>query len=918
MDDKKEPPEAEDSTTMQQSYPSPMVDSTEAQYYEQLAQHRELEPQMNQQAPQQEQQTLPAMSDQHGQPEHHELHQLQELQESSTSQQHNSRPSVSADELQLAAQLTQGLAPMMAAAVQDQGQDQQPIQPQDGQQGQVQPQEEPNLQEQLEASLQNHEREMQSHGHELQNHNHELQEVMQQHPGQPPQHHYEANTPSQTRLPHHMSMEHLQAHGQYQLADTTPPRKRSKVSRACDECRRKKIKCDAQSDATDQPCSNCRRSNAQCLFSRVPQKRGPSKGYIKELADRLNMIEGRLNTSADGLERRQSSDAFASPGAGDDGRKRPFSSISGGGAFQNPPSNRTSPAFILPYPPPTQVPPNPPDLAMRQAAPIQFPGATGDVSPEGQPEMMDGISQDGLPPVSSHQVDQLPEIQDAVFNRYLEVIHPTFPVLASSKARVQSLVWQSPSSLQNAFYNAFFSMVSHFLADPTGQVDSDPAIAWRLLTEWEAECKPRSSVTDLVRLQTLVMAAISVDLQGPAAAKGRLRAPSKAEILGRAVGLGYSMDIYRWTVDPNPNSELDLNSDANVALRAWWVLVMLDRWHALAMAKPPLIADQAGVARPGLERIVGEAVYALIRMSYLLALALPIALDPVSDPMTQQGISLGRMASGISHIMNWVFPTQRTDYVLDLTYWHIRLVSELLSPDLPERAGNILQATKHLVRLLLAKSDLVSPITHHFVILAALGLLESHRFPDAREEASQLTKDFLEFPIAASPLNGAVHDKLVELQPRPPMTEPSTATTAPITASQNLQQLADLATAVDGSAAATATSAPALPTKSVAANEHQTGEATTAAAAAADIKVEEAGENGQVQQQEPPPSEPKPQQQQLPEQQENKQPPQQQQQQQQKLQQPQQQLEVDVRAILRRGYLNWFDESPSRDVGIAV
>lgn len=156
-------------------------------------------------------------------------------------------------------------------------------------------------------------------------------------------------------------------------------------------------------------------------------------------------------------------------------------------------------------------------------------------------------------------------------------------------------------------------MVSHFLADPTGQVDSDPAIAWRLLTEWEAECKPRSSVTDLVRLQTLVMAAISVDLQGPAAAKGRLRAPSKAEILGRAVGLGYSMDIYRWTVDPNPNSELDLNSDANVALRAWWVLVMLDRWHALAMAKPPLIADQAGVARPGLERIVGEAVYALIR-----------------------------------------------------------------------------------------------------------------------------------------------------------------------------------------------------------------------------------------------------------------------------------------------------------------
>ncbi|KAL2171235.1 hypothetical protein VTG60DRAFT_3341 [Thermothelomyces hinnuleus] len=931
MDDKKDAPEAEDGAVMQQSYPSPMVDSTEAQYYAQLAQHRALEPQMDQQGPQQEHQALPAMPEHHEHHEHHELHQLQELQDSPASQQHNSRPPVSADELQLAAQLTQGLAPMMAAADHDQGQGQQPMQPQDGQEGQVQPQEEPNLQEQLEASLQNHEREMQSHGHELQNHNHELpnhhelQEVMQ-HPGQPPQHHYGPNPPPQPHLPHHMSMEHLQAHGQYQLPDATPPRKRSKVSRACDECRRKKIKCDAQSDATDQPCSNCRRSNAQCLFSRVPQKRGPSKGYIKELADRLNMIEGRLNTNADGLERRQSSEAFASPGVGDDGRKRPFSSISGGGTFQTPSPNRISPAFILPYPPPPQVPPNPPDLAMKQATPIQFPGAAGDVSPEGQPEMMDGISQNGLPPGSSHQAEQLPEIDDAVFNRYLEVIHPTFPVLASSKARVQSLVWQSPPGLQNAFYNAFFSMVKHFLPGPTGQVDGDPAITWRLLTEWEAECKPRSSVTDLVRLQTLIMAAISVDFHGLAPAKAQLLAPSKAEILGRAVGLGYSMDIYRWPVDPDPNSELDLNSDDNVALRAWWVLVMLDRWHALAMAKPPLIADQAGVARPGLKHIVGEAVYALIRMSYILALTLPIAMDPVSDPMTQQGASLGRMASGISHIMNWVFPTERTDYVLDLTYWHIRLVSELLSPDLPERPGNILQATKYLVGLLLAKNDLVSPITHHFVILAALGLLESHRFPDAREEASRLTKDFLECPIAASPWNGAVRDKLAELQARLGAAELNVTTNAPTTTSQNLQQLADLATAVDGSAAPTVAPATAPTTTSVAPNEHPTDEAAAvataaaaagAAAAATAMKAEEAGENGHVQQQEPQQSEPKQQQQQ---QQQQQSPEQQQQQQQQprQQQQPQQQPEVDVRAILRQGYLTWFDEPPSKDVGIIV
>ena len=291
MDEKKATPEEAEDAVMQQSYPSPIVDSAEAQYYEQLTQHRELDPQMDHQPTQPEHHGLPSLPEHQEQHEHHELHQLQGLQESPAPQQQNSLPPVSADELQLAAQLSQGLAPMMAAAGQDQAQDQQSIQRQDGQEGQVQQhQAEPNLQEQLEASLQNHEREMQSHEHELQNHSHELQnhnhelqshelQDVMSHPDQPQQHHYAQNPPPPPQLPHHMSMEHLsQVHSQYQIPDATPPRKRSKVSRACDECRRKKIKCDAQTEANEAPCSNCRRSNAQCLFSRVPQKRGPSKG----------------------------------------------------------------------------------------------------------------------------------------------------------------------------------------------------------------------------------------------------------------------------------------------------------------------------------------------------------------------------------------------------------------------------------------------------------------------------------------------------------------------------------------------------------------------------------------------------------------------------------------------------------------
>lgn len=87
-------------------------------------------------------------------------------------------------------------------------------------------------------------------------------------PSADPMAQHPAPVPGEQQLPPQYAM----------TGDNVPPRKRSKVSRACDECRRKKIKCDAQSDTGESPCSSCARSNMRCLFSRVPQKRGPSKG----------------------------------------------------------------------------------------------------------------------------------------------------------------------------------------------------------------------------------------------------------------------------------------------------------------------------------------------------------------------------------------------------------------------------------------------------------------------------------------------------------------------------------------------------------------------------------------------------------------------------------------------------------------
>ncbi|KAI5965699.1 uncharacterized protein KGF55_001061 [Candida pseudojiufengensis] len=74
-----------------------------------------------------------------------------------------------------------------------------------------------------------------------------------------------------------------------------PPRKRSKISRACDACRRKKIKCNAEFSTTlnevTQICNNCQKNSEECTFSRTPLKRGPSKGYSKDSEENANTNE---------------------------------------------------------------------------------------------------------------------------------------------------------------------------------------------------------------------------------------------------------------------------------------------------------------------------------------------------------------------------------------------------------------------------------------------------------------------------------------------------------------------------------------------------------------------------------------------------------------------------------------------------
>ncbi|KAI7855773.1 fungal-specific transcription factor domain-containing protein [Circinella umbellata] len=80
---------------------------------------------------------------------------------------------------------------------------------------------------------------------------------------------------------------------------TTP--RRTRITRACDTCRRKKIRCDVN---TTQPCTTCRQYHWECSFNDTAKKRGPPKGYIESLETRLKKMEQLLQQMQDKKRKR--------------------------------------------------------------------------------------------------------------------------------------------------------------------------------------------------------------------------------------------------------------------------------------------------------------------------------------------------------------------------------------------------------------------------------------------------------------------------------------------------------------------------------------------------------------------------------------------------------------------------------------
>lgn len=197
--------------------------------------------------------------------------------------------------------------------------------------------------------------------------------------------------------------------------------------------------------------------------------------------------------------------------------------------------------------------------------------------------------------------------------RYYRLIHPTYPLLPNSKSRMRLRLLECPAVLRTAFLEALYAAVRSSPASIFRQTYSVEGMrkAAELLTSSQFEAMAtRTKTVNLVHLQTMILIAIQAENHGPA--KHDQSGLPRAAWLGAAVGLSYSLKLH---VNPprNRHSLGDLDSDDNLGRRAWCVLAIMDRWHAVSTSSPLLVPDTSLVLVPEDQSLLGDVVYHLAR-----------------------------------------------------------------------------------------------------------------------------------------------------------------------------------------------------------------------------------------------------------------------------------------------------------------
>lgn len=463
-------------------------------------------------------------------------------------------------------------------------------------------------------------------------------------------------------------------------------------------------------------------------------KRGPSKGYIKELAERLNTLERQVQPSNAATQQehyeeiqkvqREMAESLRATGPRA-GEKRTY----------------------------TETEMAQDELRARMGAPpADMRGYGHQASRENtvQPFWRHGVVENRLDHAATpfHENDRTLDItsfdwDESVVDEYYRLIHQTFPLLPNNKNRLRQRLSQCPSSLREAFLVALDCLMRTF---PTTSLQPNANYAQALKRAAELLAKypfdnpsTHTNATNLIYLQTLLLMALESDNHGPATIRGQA-GPSRAEWLGRAAGVAGQLEINLIHATNQSVLEGDRDSDDRLSRRVWWVLFILDRWHASSTADLLKLPENSIVLHPEDQLLLGESTYHLARLSFIighLASILTTTKTPSTDVMAPSNPAsslLGLTLAGeIDRFRESVESVWGSLNLVHLSYHHCHLLIKRLNPT-TEPTEMVGHAVK-VATVLNSRLTPVTPLNHHFGALASMTLCELCDVPETRAEA---------------------------------------------------------------------------------------------------------------------------------------------------------------------------------------
>jgi len=293
-------------------------------------------------------------------------------------------------------------------------------------------------------------------------------------------------------------------------------------------------------------------------------------------------------------------------------------------------------------------------------------------------------------------------LDEAAIARYYDVYHPALPVLPHNPKRFHAYLSAATVDVRNAFLHAIYALTiaDHRPLTPSSphSPPANPAHVEHTLKSCDllgAQAfvpDDRGHMTlsrNLLHLQTLLLLAINADKRSFAAPQLASRGPESqdsvyttrfvASIMGAAWGCANAMRLSEMNVMlrkrshehmESPESTNDVDSEESLAKRAWWILVILDRWRSMSTSSMPMISDEKITMRDSDRQLLGDVGFQLIRVSLVLG---HIAEVPASIATGDIPINLAQLARFLNGEAERIRETAEIalshDALLNVAFW---------------------------------------------------------------------------------------------------------------------------------------------------------------------------------------------------------------------------------------------------------